>query len=262
MSKEAVRKGYKSKDIKRAAKKLREKINEDITSRVNEESFELEDGFDPEFDSKSDELGFGPKFESKGDSTPKSESKPKAKTKSVDARFEEVYDVLDKVGELFGCQGAMVKNHTMRLDKVEERLDVLEAAPTKVAVETKKVESKAVNPKETEPIKESAEPQVVTKVEEPKKQPEPEVRKEEPKRSKFELVKLPESHASRSCYHEGPEMRYKYWDWKAQCWKIKRDLFAAKAAGNGTWEPIWVWNDSNGELDHIMTPEEIESYCP
>ncbi|MBR3115714.1 hypothetical protein IKF30_00575 [Candidatus Saccharibacteria bacterium] len=264
MSKSEVRKGnYKKKDIKKAARRLRDYINDDIQTRNADECLDEESGFDPEFDSDSDEIGFGPKFESEGDSKPKTDAKPKAKstkTKTVEQRFDEVYDVLDKVGELFGCQGAMVKNHTMRLEKVEGRLDVLEAASSKKStVDTKTVESKN-EPKEPEPLTKKPEPQAATKVEEPKKQPEANPRTEEPKRSKCELVKIS---ASRSSYHEGPELRFKYWDWKASCWKgPKRDLWAAKAAGNGTYEPVWVWLDANGELDHIMSPEEIEKYCP
>ena len=61
---------------------------------------------------------------------------------------------------------------------------------------------------------------------------------------------------------EGPTRMYKYWDYKHGVWAgPKRDLFAAMAAGNGVWEPVWVWT-KDGKIDHFLTMEEIEKYCP
>ena len=118
MSKSEVRKGnYKRKDIKKAAKRLRDYINDDIQTRNADECLDEESGFDPEFDSDSDEIGFGPKFESEGDSKPKADAKPKAKstkTKTVEQRFDEVYDVLDKVGELFDRMVTFTKERAFK----------------------------------------------------------------------------------------------------------------------------------------------------
>lgn len=60
----------------------------------------------------------------------------------------------------------------------------------------------------------------------------------------------------------GPTMMYKWWDVRKKRWGYpKNDLFAAKQAGNGIWEPVWVWT-VNGQIDHVLSDEEIEEYCP
>ena len=32
--------------------------------------------------------------------------------------------------------------------------------------------------------------------------------------------------------------------------------------GNGSFDPIWVWFDNDGNIDHALTPEEIQRVRP
>ena len=60
---------------------------------------------------------------------------------------------------------------------------------------------------------------------------------------------------------DGPARMYLYWDYQARTWRgPKQDLFAAKQAGSD-WKPVWVWIKS-GLIDHFLTQEEIDKYCP
>ena len=96
-----------------------------------------------------------------------------------------------------------------------------------------------------------------TKSETPKPKEDP---KPQPEEQKYQRVNT--GTALNGMLVNGPMLYYKYWDYETGSWAgPKRDLFAAKAAGNGTWEPVWVWM-TNGKIDHVMTKAEIEKYCP
>ena len=62
------------------------------------------------------------------------------------------------------------------------------------------------------------------------------------------------------CFN-GPGLAYKYWIPKLKMWGIKVDLWAAKRAGNGVYEPVWVWF-VDGAIDHILDAEEVRQYAP
>lgn len=59
----------------------------------------------------------------------------------------------------------------------------------------------------------------------------------------------------------GPGHVYKYWNWQKGKWQFTTDLWAANQAGNGVFDILWGWYQ-NGVLDHILSDEEIEQYCP
>ena len=61
--------------------------------------------------------------------------------------------------------------------------------------------------------------------------------------------------------YNGPGYAYLYWSAKYRRWGIKTDLWAAKQAGNGVYEPIWVWY-KDGKIDHILSEDEIKKYTP
>lgn len=59
----------------------------------------------------------------------------------------------------------------------------------------------------------------------------------------------------------GPGMIFKYWNYKTKSYDFKKDIWAAKKAGNGVYEPIWVWF-IDGKVDHILNSDEVIKYCP
>lgn len=62
-------------------------------------------------------------------------------------------------------------------------------------------------------------------------------------------------------FPDGPRRMYLYWDYKSNAWRgPKADLFAAEQAGSD-WKPVWVWITS-GKVDHFLTKDEIDKYCP
>ncbi len=64
-------------------------------------------------------------------------------------------------------------------------------------------------------------------------------------------------------HREGPGMAYVYWDYTSKRWRGPvASLFAAKQAGNGVWEPRWYWFKADGSIDHQLSTDEIERYCP
>lgn len=118
----------------------------------------------------------------------------------------------------------VLDDHETRITRLEERLDVKEKSETKSEPETKTEATKA--------------------------------------EVKSEAVKAEKTCTSGYTLADGPAEMYKYWDYKRGVWAgPKQNLFAAKAAGNGVWEPVWVWI-INGKIDHALTVEEIEKYCP
>ncbi len=64
-------------------------------------------------------------------------------------------------------------------------------------------------------------------------------------------------------HREGPGIAYVYWDYTSKRWRGPvASLFAAKQAGNGVWEPRWYWFNADGSIDHQLSADEIERYCP
>ena len=62
-------------------------------------------------------------------------------------------------------------------------------------------------------------------------------------------------------FPDGPRRMYLYWDHNTRTWRgPKADLFAAEQAGSD-WKPTWVWI-KGGKVDHFLTQEEIDKYCP
>ena len=59
----------------------------------------------------------------------------------------------------------------------------------------------------------------------------------------------------------GPGYAYTYWDYKAKCWQLSSDIWAAKQASNGTYSIVWVWY-KDGVIDHLLSKEEIRKYTP
>lgn len=54
---------------------------------------------------------------------------------------------------------------------------------------------------------------------------------------------------------------YKYWVPSCRTWFITADIWAAKQASNGLYNPIWALY-KDGAIDHELTAEEIQQYCP
>ena len=59
----------------------------------------------------------------------------------------------------------------------------------------------------------------------------------------------------------GPGYAFKYWDAEKRFWFIKSDIWAAKQAGNGIYEPVWVWYEK-GQIRRLLDKDEIERYAP
>ncbi len=55
---------------------------------------------------------------------------------------------------------------------------------------------------------------------------------------------------------------YKYWHAETGSWGITSNIWAAKQASTGVYDPIWVWYDVNGHIDRLLTPEEVVRYTP
>lgn len=62
-------------------------------------------------------------------------------------------------------------------------------------------------------------------------------------------------------WRNGPGYAYTYWDYKAKCWQLSSDIWAAKQASNGTYSIVWVYY-KNGVIDHLLSDEEIKKYAP
>ena len=60
---------------------------------------------------------------------------------------------------------------------------------------------------------------------------------------------------------DGPGYAFKYWDAEKRLWFIKADIWAAKQAGNGVYEPVWVWYEK-GQIRRLLDADEIERYTP
>lgn len=60
---------------------------------------------------------------------------------------------------------------------------------------------------------------------------------------------------------DGPGYAYKYWVAESNTYGITRDIFAAKQASNGAYDPIWVWY-KDGKIDHALSIDELRKYAP
>ena len=59
-----------------------------------------------------------------------------------------------------------------------------------------------------------------------------------------------------------PGVAYEYWLWTERRWVMTTDVFAAKQAGGGTYEVVWVWITDDGKIHHRLDPDEIFFYAP
>ncbi|MDO4752971.1 MAG: hypothetical protein Q4A36_01930 [Candidatus Saccharibacteria bacterium] len=63
-------------------------------------------------------------------------------------------------------------------------------------------------------------------------------------------------------YHkDGVGKAYKYWDAETRTWGITSDYWAARQIGGDIWSVIWVWY-SDGQIDHLLSVEEMKRYLP
>lgn len=60
---------------------------------------------------------------------------------------------------------------------------------------------------------------------------------------------------------DGPLKAYKYWHYETKSWILTTDLWVANQSSPNQWEVIWIWI-TDGQIDHIMTPEEMQEYLP
>ncbi|MBR2725361.1 hypothetical protein IKF28_02340 [Candidatus Saccharibacteria bacterium] len=74
-------------------------------------------------------------------------------------------------------------------------------------------------------------------------------------------VETPEEPAPFIGLNDGPGYAYKFWDAKTRTYGISKDIWAAKQISNGAYDPIWVWY-KNGQIDHILSDDEIRRYTP
>lgn len=150
-------------------------------------------------------------------------------------KFELEFDKLDKK---FGQCGSILEGHENRITEIERKLGMQQ--PAKEPTDSPKEDTKAA----------------------PANQPKDSSTKVSEEPEKKELTIDEELRASGFGYQNGPVKAYKFWDYKTASWLgPKFDIFAAKAAGNGTYEPIWIWV-KDGSIDHVMTSDEIVKYCP
>ena len=59
----------------------------------------------------------------------------------------------------------------------------------------------------------------------------------------------------------GPRKVYKYWDYESRTYRTTTDIWAAKQASGGNYDPIWAWF-KDGVIDHVLSNEEILRYVP
>lgn len=63
-----------------------------------------------------------------------------------------------------------------------------------------------------------------------------------------------------SCQN-GPGQAYKFWDYKAHCWRYTSNIFLAKQVSNGLWEIVYVWYD-DGIVHHELSLDDARKYLP
>ena len=66
-------------------------------------------------------------------------------------------------------------------------------------------------------------------------------------------AKKPEA---KCCVPDGIHKAFRYRDFKTKFYFVVADRWAAKQAGNGEYDEIWVYY-KNGQIDHILSAEEI-----
>lgn len=177
----------------------------------------------------------------------KSGKEEKAKTTTI----EEIASKLDNLTEI---------THGLILSfaNTKERLDAIEA---KKAEETA-TEKEAPAAEEPAKVEEPAKAEEPAKVETPAKAEEPAKKAEEPKQ-RAEMVKL-EKREKEEVFTVVPPvttiakfaLAYRYYDFRKQDYEITPNLWKAKALGDYT--PVYVAYDNNGNIDHILSPAELE----
>ena len=97
-------------------------------------------------------------------------------------------------------------------------------------------------------------------VPEPKSGPEPEPKSEPaPEPAKTENTEA--KPISGACYRNGVGYAFKFWQAATRTWGLTSDVWAAKQISNGVYDPIWVWYE-NGQIDHILSDDEIIKFVP
>ena len=158
--------------------------------------------------------------------------KAKSSSETVAKESSEMQDCIKLLTKTLSEQKEILCNHKETLSNHENRISILEK---KLDVKADEADKKSDDTKDVKTTDASDATQ-------PEAEPQPQY-------TKYPLT-------------NGPTRMYKFWDHQKKLWGFpKHDLFAAKAAGNGVWEPVWVWT-VNGEIDHFLSKEEIIKYCP
>lgn len=69
-----------------------------------------------------------------------------------------------------------------------------------------------------------------------------------------------EKEAAEAVCVPGPRKIYQYKSPKTKEIHTTSDVWAAEQAAPGNWKAIWVWMRSNGNIDHVLTAEEIAEF--
>ena len=132
---------------------------------------------------------------------------------------------------------------------VNGRLDTLEQRVTKL--------EGGVSPCETtEPAKPEVGPEPDPVIEEINKNLQISIEADQTPEIEFAKDRIPVTGV-----HDGLGYGFRYWDYAAKTYRLVSNIFAAKQASNGAYDPVWCWYE-NGAINHELTPEEILEYCP
>ena len=150
-------------------------------------------------------------------------------------------DLLKEISEKLGALNKSVDDglagHKVVLDDHETRLKKLEEACKKSAAE--------------------ASPKEETQKTEPKAPASGQAQESKVASSKEE----PKTDGGCCGSYRGPGRGYKYWDYESRSCRICSDIWAAKQASGGCYDPIWVWYEA-GEIHHVLSNDEIRRYIP
>lgn len=151
--------------------------------------------------------------------------------KTLTKAEQEIRQDLDEVNGIVIDHDGMLSDH-------EKRIKRLESTKTPEAQPEPKAESPKTQPK--------------PKTESPEAQPKP---KDQPGLA-------PASKDSDKKDSGKPGYAYRYWHAETRTYGLASDLWAAKRLSGGVYDPIWVWYDSDGSIDHILSDDEIVRYTP
>ena len=93
-------------------------------------------------------------------------------------------------------------------------------------------------------------------VSEPEPTPEPTPKPEPEAEPKIEIRPV-----GGACCKNGAGYAFKFWQAATRTWGLTSDVWAAKQISNGVYDPIWVWYE-NGQIDHILSDDEIKKFVP